>query len=458
MSMHDPTSQDAAAARRVADWSLDRLADRRAILPPASPAAPLPEIGDEGIGVQAAVDLLLDAVVPTASPPDHPRYLAFVPGAPTVAAAIADMALSAAMVYGGGRTEAGLATDAEDAVIRWLADLVGFPATAGGTFVSGGSIGTLSALVAARGDPGAALARGDPGAVPTRRVIVAGASAHSSVAAAARVMDCEPLTAPVADDYGRLTGASLRAAIDALDGGPDAVVAVVATAGATNNGAVDDLAGIVEVCRERGIWLHVDGAYGGGALLSARTRPLFAGIEYADSFVVNPHKWLYTPFDCAAVLYRDATAARRALTQRADYLDWLHDDAADPSDLALHLTRRVRGVPLWVSLQAYGRRAFTEAVDHCLAIADHAAERIRRHPTLELVLEPRLTVLLVRRRGWDVADYGAWCDQALRRGLAFVIPTRHKGETVLRFCFVNPLTTEADVDLILDDLRREIGE
>jgi L-2,4-diaminobutyrate decarboxylase len=444
--MHDPTPEDAAAARRVADWSVARLADRRAVLPPVEPAAPLPEIGDDGIGVEAAVGLLLDVVMPSASPPDHPRYLAFVPGTPTVAAAIADMALSAAMIHGGSRMEAGYAVEAEDAVIRWLADVVGFPPGAGGTFVSGGSIGTLSALVAARGDPDAS---------PGRRVIVSGESAHSSVAAAARVMGCKLITAPAADDYGRLTGATLRAALDALgDRAGDAVVAVAASAGATNNGAVDDLTGVAEVCRERRIWLHVDGAYGGGALLSTGARHLFAGIEHADSFIVNPHKWLYAPFDCAAVLYRDATAARRALTQRADYLDWLHDEENDPSDLALHLTRRARGVPLWVSLQANGRRAYTKAVDHCFAIAHYAAGEIDRHPTLELVLDPMLTVLLVRRRGWGEADYGTWSVRAQREGLAFVVPTRHKGESVLRFCFINPLTTRADVDLILDDLRR----
>ncbi len=446
--MHTPTPQDAAAAGRVADWSLARLADRRAVLPPVEPAAPLPQIGDDGIGVQAAVDLLLDAVLPSASPPDHPRYLAFVPGTPTVAAAIADMALSAAMVYGGSRMEAGVAVEAEDAVIRWLADVVGFPPGAGGTFVSGGSIGTLSALV---------VARGDPDAVPGRPVIVSGVSAHSSVAAAARVMGCRLVTAPAADDYGRLTGATLRAALDGLgdrDGG-DAVVAVAASGGATNNGAVDDLAGVAEVCRERRLWLHVDGAYGGGALLSTGARHLFAGIEHADSFIVNPHKWLYAPFDCAAVLYRDAATARRALTQQADYLDWLHDEESDPADLALHLTRRVRGVPLWVSLLANGTRAYTEAVDHCFDVAGHAAREIERHPTLELVLEPALTVLLVRRRGWGEAEYGAWSEQALRRGLAFVVPTKHRGETVLRFCFINPLTTQADVDLILDDLRAQ---
>lgn len=444
MSMHDPTPEDLAAARRVLDWILARLTDRRRTLPPA-PLPALPELTADGIGVEAVVRLLLDEVLPTAIPPDHPRYLAFIPGAPTVAAALADMSLSAAMVYAGSRLESGATADAEDAVLRWLADAAGFPASAGGTFVSGGSIASLSALVAARGD-GWAAAR--------RMAIVTGASGHSSLAAAARAMGCDLVVARAADAYGRLDGPTLTAALDGRD--PADVVAVAATAGATNTGAVDDLTGVADVCASRGIWLHVDAAYGGAALLSPRTRGLFAGIERADSFIVDPHKWLYTPFDCAAVLYRDAAVARQALTQHADYLDVVNEaDVVNPSDLALHLTRRARGVPLWASVLANGTAAYTAAVDRCLDLTAYAAERIAASPSLELVLEPALTVTLFRRRGWDAAAYAAWSDSALRRGVAMATPTRHDGEPALRFCFVNPLTTRADVDLVLADLEAD---
>jgi aromatic-L-amino-acid/L-tryptophan decarboxylase len=443
MSMHEPTPEDAAAARRVLEWSLARLADRRSTYPATPPAAPLPDLSAEGIGVEAAVELLLGSIVPSARPADHPRYLAFIPGVPTVASAIADIALPAAMIYGGSRMEAGAAADAEDAVIRWLAGVIGFPSTAGGTFVSGGSIANLSALVAARGDR-----------VPAspRQVIVGGASAHSSLAAAAHIMGCAFVTAPPADDYGRLDGATLTAALEGRD--PADVVAVVATSGATNSGAVDRLDEVAGVCREWGIWLHVDGAYGGGALLSPRRRPLFAGLEQADSFIVDPHKWLYAPFDCAAIVYRDAALARRALTQRADYLHYVgEEEGINPSDLAIHLTRRVRGIPLWVSLQANGWHAYEEAVERCFALADYAAEQVRGSSHLELVLDPALTVLLVRRRGWGPAEYADWSTRAMDSGVALATPTRHDGETVLRFCFLNPLTTHADVDLVLGDLR-----
>jgi L-2,4-diaminobutyrate decarboxylase len=442
MPMHVPTPEDAAAARETLEWSLARLADRRSVLPAATPPATLPPLSEEGIGAEAALRLLRDVVFPTAVPPDHPRFLAFVPGAPTVVAALADMAISAAMVFGGSRIEAGLATDAEDAALRWLADAADFPGSAEGTFVSGGSIANLSALVAARGERWAS---------PRRQVIVAGASAHSSMAAAARIMGCDLCSAPPADEHGRLDGATLAAALEGHD--TTDVVAVVATAGATNTGAVDDLAGVAGVCRERGLWMHVDGAYGGAAMLSPRTRPLFAGIERADSFIVNPHKWLYTPFDCAAVIYRDGAGARRALTQEADYLDAISDDVlGNPSDLAVHLSRRVRGVPLWASVLANGTAAYTAAVDYCLDLAAYAAARIAATRCLELVLEPALSVLVFRRRGWKDADYEAWSAEALRSGLGMITPTRHLGEMVLRFCFINPLTTRDDIDLVLEAL------
>jgi glutamate/tyrosine decarboxylase-like PLP-dependent enzyme len=440
--MFIPAPADAEAAREVTEWALARLAGRRDILPGREPDGPLPALAPEGIGTGAALELFRDRVAPTAMPPDHPRFLAFVPGAPTVAAALVDMALAPAMIYGGSHLEGGRAVEAEEAVIRWLADLAGLPATAGGTFVSGGSIANLSALVAARG--------GGPEA-HRRRFIVAGASAHSSMAAAAHIMGCDLVTAPAADAHGRLAGRVLEQALAGVD--VEHVVAVVATAGATNNGAFDELASVADVCAARGLWLHVDGAYGGAALLSPRTRPLLEGIERADSFIVDPHKMLYSTFDCAALVYRDQRVACGALTQTADYLDAVCDvDTPNPSDLAIHLTRRARGVPLWASVLAYGTDAYAAAVDHCVDITEYAAGRVEASPVLETVVEPAFTAMLVRRRGWTPEDYDAWCESAMARGVAMVLPTRHAGETVLRFCFINPLTTTEDVDLVLADL------
>ncbi|WP_181407670.1 pyridoxal phosphate-dependent decarboxylase family protein [Nocardioides sambongensis] len=331
---------------------------------------------------------------------------------------------------------------AERAAIGWLCGVLGYPAQAHGAFVSGGSLANLSALVAARHGRTAATGR-PPG------IIVAGASAHSSVWSAAAIMGCTVAVAGVPDSA--LHAVDLAAVLDSVD--PADVVAVVASAGATNTGAVDALAEIATVCAERGHWLHVDAAYGGAAMLAPAARDAFAGIERADSVTVDPHKWLFTPYDCAAVLYREPSRARAAHRQQAHYLDAVNGEEADnPSDYAVHLTRRARGLPLWASLLANGTDAYVDAVERCLAMADHAAKQIEASAVLELAGEPQLSVVLFRRIGWEPADYARWSHHVRVTGFGLVTPTIFAGSTVLRFCFVNPRTSETDVDLLLESL------
>ena len=228
------------------------------------------------------------------------------------------------------------------------------------------------------------------------------------------------------------------------------VVAVVATAGTTNAGIVDDLEGTGTIARQRGYWFHVDAAYGGGALAAPSARSLFDGVELADSLVIDPHKWLFAPFDCAALLYRHPEAARAAFTQHAEYLDTLTERPEwNPSDYAYHLTRRARGLPFWFSLATHGTRAYAQAVEDTLQLTRDVAELIRVLPHVELVLEPELSVVLFRRIGWRHDEYERWSAQALADGLTLTMPSSWDGETVLRFCFVNPRTTVADVEAIL---------
>ncbi len=394
--------------------------------------------------MQATWEVLRDTVLPSAFPTDHPRYLAFVGGAPTVAATLADVAVSASAVYGGSELEAGFVVQAERTAARWLCDTVGLPPEAHGVFVSGGSIANLSALVAARQSTWRATGR-----IPT--VIVAAASVHSSVWASAGIMGCRVVSAGSADHA--LRADELEPVLDTLD--LDDTVAVVVSAGATNTGAVDRLDEIADSCQARGLWLHVDAAYGGAALLSPRTRGAFHGIDRADSVTIDPHKWLFTPFDCAAVLYKDPLAARAAHRQQAEYLDATSPvDAAmdNPADYAVPLTRRARGLPLWASLVANGTQAYRDAVETCLDLADHAAAAIACRPWLEQVAPGHLSVVLFRRHGWTRADYDAWSELARASGEALVTATRYAGESVLRFCFVNPTTSRADIDAILDSL------
>jgi L-2,4-diaminobutyrate decarboxylase len=235
-------------------------------------------------------------------------------------------------------------------------------------------------------------------------------------------------------------------------GGPETFFAVVATAGTTNFGIVDDLDSVAQVCREYGIWLHVDGAYGGAGLAAPTVRPLFNGIEQADSFIVDPHKWLFAPYDCCALLYRDPALAQAAHTQKASYLDVLDDAQWNPSVYAIGLTRRARGLPLWFSLATHGTIAYTAAIERTLEVTRFAESEIARRPYLEALREADLSVVVFRRHGWEAEDYYAWSDEMLREEFAFVVPTSHDGETVARFAIVNPTTTEDDIAAILDTM------
>jgi L-2,4-diaminobutyrate decarboxylase len=439
--VHQPTPEEEKIAGEINVWAMERLTFRDETLPAVRGTAELPALDAAGIGPSEAWRVLRDDVLPTAVPADHPRYLAFVGGSPTVMSVVGDCAVSAAGVYAGSVLEGGRVVDAEGAAVRWLAQLAGLPDTAFGTFVSGGSIANLSALVAARHDR-----RGRTGRQP--HVIIAGDGVHSSVGSAAEIMGCD--LASDGDHDGRLDRAALTRVLERVD--VEDVVAVVATAGATNTGSIDDLAGVAEICAERGLWLHVDAAYGGAALLSERTRPLFRGIEAADSITIDPHKWLFTTFDCAAVIYRDPERARRAHTQVAGYLDPVIGEAANPSDYAIHLTRRARGIPFWFSLLANGTDAYREAVDACLSLAEYTVARIAESADLEIVGTPSLSVVLFRRKGWRREQYEAWSARTRSTGLGLVTPTTYANETVLRLCFVNPLTRVSDIEWILAHL------
>jgi L-2,4-diaminobutyrate decarboxylase len=446
--MHGLTAESEALARRVLELVLARQRELSSLGGAATSEALTARAGQtitaRGLGGEEALRRWVEELAPATVAADHPRYLAFIPHAPTDAAVIFDLLVGASGIYAGSWLEAAGAVFAENEALRWLAGLAGFPPEAGGTFVPGGTQGNLSALHAARH---AALTRRG-GDRPMRWRIAASAEAHSSVAQAARVLDVELIDVPV-DAKHRLTGASLRAALQ-TDGG-DGVFAVVASAGTTNLGTIDDLAGVAAVCREHGLWLHVDGAYGLAALASPAERSRFAGIEQADSFIVDPHKWLFAPYDSCALVYRDPARARTAHSQSAAYLDALNErDEWNPSDYAVHLSRRARGLPLWFSLAVHGTDAYAAAIETTLAVTRQAAEEIRQRPELELVVEPELTVLVFRRRGWSGADYAAWSARLIESGAAFVMPTHVGGEPAARIVILNPRTTMADIAVVLD--------
>ena len=405
-------------------------------------------ISDDGMGARRALSLFENVLAPSCITTEHPRYLSFIPSAPSKAATAFDLIVSATAVYGGSWLEGSGAVYAENEVLAWLAAEFGLPEAARGVFVQGGTIGNLSALVAARDH--AARSRRDAGAPrPDRWVVVCSAEAHSSIASAARVMDIDVVSVAVGDS-GSLHGDQVRTALDEHG---DAVIAVVATGGSTNFGIVDDIASIAALKDRYEFWLHIDGAYGLAAALTQVARPRFAGIERADSLIVDPHKWLFTPFDSCALIYRDPEIARVAHTQHAEYLDALTESSEfNPSDYSVQLTRRARGLPLWFSLATFGAQAYRDAISASIELAHAVAREIDDRDHVRLVREPQLSVVVFERVGWSAGDYAHWSNRLLDEQHAFVVPSSHAGRTNARFAIVNPRTTLDDLTGILDSM------
>ena len=383
---------------------------------------------------------------------DSPRFLAFIPNAPTKASLLFDMVVSCSSLNGTSFLESAGIVVAENQLLSFFAERAGMPPSSGGTFVSGGSLGNLSALAVARDDGRRNHTSVDPRHL---RVAISG-EAHSSVGSALHLLGMDPVI--VASEDHVMTADTLRAVLDA-DDDPESIVAVVATAGTTNAGIVDDLEGIGQLTKERGMWYHVDAAYGGAAMLSKSRRHLFEGMRHVDSFIVDPHKWLFAPLDCCALVYREPRLARATHTQHASYLDVLHlpDDEGEvewnPSDYAVHLSRRARGMPMWYSLAVHGTELYADAIDRAVTTAESTAALIRASDHVELCRDPTLSIVLFRRIGWSTDDYFEWSRRLLDEQVAMATPSKWEGETVARFAFLHPDTTMEIVTEVLDSMR-----
>lgn len=408
-------------------------------------------VTEDGIGGEKAFHLFKDVLLKATVPVDHPRHLAFVPASPTRASVLFDLVTSAASVHGAYWMTGAGGIYCENQAMQWLVDLTGMPKPAFGVFTSGGTSANLSAMVTAR----EAWRDADPENKALRGLVITSNGAHSSVKSMAKVIDADILLVDD-DEEDKLNGEWLQKKIDSL-GQIDRkrLFAVVATAGTTNAGIIDHLNTVADVCEKENLWFHVDAAYGGGALAAPSVRHLFTGIERADSVTIDPHKWFFSPYDCGAIIYREPELARKAHAQQGSYLDVVYKDTRgfNPSEYQIQLTRRLRGLPLWFSLAMHGTKKYSEAIERGLELAQIAAEKIRNNNNLELVREPGLSCVLFRRKGWAPDDYSNWTIENQRKGFALVTPTQWTkngyAETVTRFCFINPDTTEDDIDAIL---------
>jgi L-2,4-diaminobutyrate decarboxylase len=410
-------------------------------------------ITKKGIGGEVAFNLWKKHLMKANVSIDHPRHLAFVPASPTRAAILFDLVTSASSIHGAYWMEGAGGIFCENEAMKWIVSLTGLPKGAFGVFTSGGTAANLSAMVTAREHW-----RENDAFKNEKGLIITSIGAHSSIRAMAKVIDADVFLVETED---KLQGPELQKAIDSLtEHQRKRLFAVVGTGGTTNAGIIDDLEGIASICIKENLWFHVDAAYGGGALVADSVRHLFNGIEKADSITIDPHKWMFSPYDCGAVIYKKPELAKKAHSQEGSYLDIFKDEGShgfNPTDYQIQLTRRVRGLPLWFSLAMHGTDRYKQAVERGLELAQIAGKLIDENPHVELVREPSLSCVLYRRRGWNPEDYTHWTYENHRKGFALVTPTKWKQgntyETVSRFCFINPDTTKKDIQMILDSMK-----
>jgi aromatic-L-amino-acid decarboxylase len=459
---NDPLGIDPETMRQLGyqtvDWLVDRATVRRdePVLLQTSPTEMArrirPDAPRKGEELFAILDQLAVDVLPFRSRIDHPRYVAYVPGDGTWPGALADLIASTYNIDAGNWMESAGPSHLELVVLRWFADWIGYPATASGVLVSGGSAANLTALACAR----EALV----GAMSEDLVAYVSDQGHSSLARAARILGFRPQQVRVlpVDRQFRMRVDALAAAISADLAADRRPLVVLAVAGTTNTGAVDKLTDIAGLCRQHGVWLHVDGAYGGFAAITQRGRASLAGLELADSVTLDPHKWLYQPLECGALLVREGHLLREAFEIHPDYLQdsMAVDSEVNFADHGLQLTRMTRALKVWVSLRYFGLDAFSAAVDRAMDLAEHAQRYIEGSDTLELMAPATLGIVCFRRRpkGEDDEHRLEELNTSLVAGLAesgqgMVSSTRLFGRYALRACILNHSTTTTDVEQVL---------
>lgn len=404
-------------------------------------------INEEGNSPEEVLKIFTDVLAPRMLSTDSPRFLSFIPAAPTKASLLFDILVSAASLNAISWMEGSGAIWAENQVLRFLADAAGLPKSAGGCFVSGGSAANLSALAVARDE----YRRTHPQRVGKLKIISSDQS-HSSIKSTAHLLDCEVEVIPT--NNAPLTASAIQKHL-ASSQDKDLIFALVGTTGTTNLGIIDDLNSLSKIAHEQNWWFHVDGAYGGAGLLAPSVRALYKGIEQADSFIIDPHKWLFAPFDCAALIYRNPGIAKQTHRQDAAYLEILYGDNKEewnPTDYAHHLTRRARGLPSWFSLSVHGIKAYRKAIEASISLARSTAEKIQASDHLELIVYPMLSIVAFYRLGWNLADYKRWSTKLLKDQIGFVVPSEIDKKPMLRLAFLHPSTNEAIVDEILQSL------
>jgi aromatic-L-amino-acid decarboxylase len=441
------------------DQPIGRTASRRDM--DALLREPPPEVGQDFGRVLAEFG---EKVAPYAFRVNHPRFLAFVPSAPTFLSVLGDLLCAGTNFFAGVWLEAAGPAEVELVVLDWFKEFLGYPPEAGGLLTGGGSEANLTALAVAREH----LSYDERG----RAVLYVTAERHWSVDRAAKVLGFRPdQVRPVSSD------SRFRMRADALEGMAETdgragrlPWAVVANAGATNTGAVDPLGDVADLCRRHALWLHVDAAYGWPALLVPGERPVLVGIERADSVTLDPHKWFAQAFEAGCLLVRDGRRLADTFALRPDYMQDVEPGAGEVNfaDHGIALTRRFRALKIWLSVKVLGVRWFRDLAKRCCRLADFAQALLEQSGCFEVLCPRQLSIVCFRYAPANLRVGDSAGEQELDRlnlalveglratGRAFLSSTRLDGRVALRFCFVNWRTTAADVEEVVR-LLTEIG-
>jgi glutamate/tyrosine decarboxylase-like PLP-dependent enzyme len=406
---------------------------------------PIPENGME---FEAVLDQVEREVLRHTMHVNHPRFFAYVPGPSNYVAAMADAIIAGYNVFAGTWVSGSGPAAVELAAIDWLREICGMPSTTGGLFVSGGTMANLTALAVAR--------HAKLGESADRATVYFSDQAHSSLEKALRVIGIagENIRKLPSDADFRLPADALAQAIAADRSAGKRPFCIIANAGSTNTGAIDPLPELSRIAREQDLWLHVDGAYGAAAAASARGKALLQGMDLADSVTLDPHKWLFQPFEIGCVLVRDGELLSRTFLILPEYLKDTHQHSAEFNftDHGLQLTRGFRALKLWMSIKVFGMAAFRAAIERGFELADFTEQHIRKMDGWEIVTPACMGIVCFRYKRADDAAHLQLVQTLLRDGFTLITSTVLRHRTVLRTCTINPRTTETDIQQSLERL------
>jgi aromatic-L-amino-acid decarboxylase len=388
---------------------------------------------------------------------DHPRFFAFVPGPSNYISALADALVTGFNVFSSTWLESSSAAQIEMVTVDWLRAACGLPEDAGGIFVSGGSMANITALAVAR------HVRLDD--EMDNAIVYCSDQTHSSVERGMAVLGfrSDQLRKLPSDATFRMDLSALHRAVAEDRAADRRPFCVVANAGTTNTGTVDPLTRLSELCHSAGLWLHVDGAYGAAAALSERGRSQLVGLELADSIAIDPHKWLFQPYEIGCTLVRDEKWLRQTFHILPEYLADIERESGEVNfcDRGVQLTRTFRALKLWMSVKRFGRSAFAAAIDRGFALAEYAQTCIESQDCWEIVSPAQMGILAFRyvpAGKPQAADVDKLqhriVDLMIEDGFAMVATTALRGKTVLRMCTINPRTSEADIRASVERMDR----